>query len=228
MSITPENRWWWVLGLWVVVAVVGGLWWLRRRRRQEILRRVYAEDDAAEARRIEAEQDPMQRNWLSRWLYLAGFRSQPAPVLFVLATVACTAVGISIAIVWQGSGLVEASVRSAESVPGGVGEMAGPVLISGPWILCAFWAFAPYLLVSSERKKRVRAVEQDLPTTLDLLATMSESGLAFDSALDKVILSQKSARPLTQEFQTFQLEVLSGIPRVQCFRRLSQRLEVAA
>src|SRR5262245_2050260 len=170
----------------------------------------------------------MQRNWLSRWLYLAGFRSQPAPVLFLLATVACTAVGVSIAIVWQGSGLVDASVRSAESVPGGVGEMAGPVLIAGPWILCVFWACAPYLLVNGERKKRVRGVEQDLPTTLDLLATMSEAGLAFDSALDKVISSQKTGRPLVEELKSFQLEVLSGIPRVDCFRRLSRRLDVAS
>jgi len=226
MPITPENRWWWVLALWLVVLVAGGAYWFRQRRRQQILRRVYSEDDATEARRIEAEDDPSERNWLARWLYLAGFRSPVAPTLFALATVACVAAGVTIAIVWQGSGMVELSVRAAEGVPGGIGEMAAPVLMAGPWILCAFWALAPYLLVNSERTKRVRAVEQDLPTTLDLLATMSESGLAFDSALDKVILSQKSGRPLTEEFKTFQLEVLSGIPRVDCFRRLAHRLEV--
>ena len=226
MGTDGMQRWWWLIGLWAVVAVVGTYLYLRMRRRQEILRRVWAEDDAIEQQRIDEEEDPSEKNFLGRWLYLAGFRSTSAPALFGIATVVCLAAGMTIALVWQSSGLIASSVRAAGDVPGGIGDLAAPMLIAGPWILCVFWVMAPWMVVNSERKKRVRLVEQDLPTTLDLLATMSESGLAFDSALSKVIESQKKGRPLTQELETFQLEVLSGIPRVNCFRRLSHRIEV--
>ena len=226
MNLEGSNRWWWLLALWVVVAAVGAFLWMRMRRRQEILRRVWAEDDAVEDRRIANEEDPSQKNFLARWLFLAGYRSDAAPAWFALATTVCIAGGVTIALFWQSSGLVTQSVRAASDVPGGVGDLAAPILIAGPWILCVFWAMAPWMVVNAERKKRVRLVEQDLPTTLDLLATMSESGLAFDSALEKVIESQKKDRPLVQELQAFQLEVLSGISRVNCFRRLSRRLEV--
>ncbi|MBK7876184.1 MAG: type II secretion system F family protein [Planctomycetes bacterium] len=226
MGTDGTNRWWWLIALWAVVAVVGAFLYLRMRRRQEILRRVWAEDDAIEQQRIDEEEDPSEKNFVARWLYLAGFRAQAAPALFGIATVVCLAAGMTIAVIWQSSGLIASSVRAATDVPGGIGDLAAPMLIAGPWILCVFWVMAPWMVVNSERKKRVRLVEQDLPTTLDLLATMSESGLAFDSALSKVIESQKKGRPLTQELETFQLEVLSGIPRVNCFRRLSHRIEV--
>lgn len=226
MESDGSNRLWWLLGLWAVLGVAGGYLWLRMRRRQQILRRVWAEDDALEERRVADEEDPSEKDFLTRWLYLAGYRSETAAAYFGLATVLCIGAGVTIAILWQTSGLVANSVRAASDVPGGIGDLAGPVLIAGPWIFCVFWAMAPWSVVNSERKKRVRQVEQDLPTTLDLLATMSESGLAFDSALDKVIESQKKGRPLIQELEAFQLEVLSGVSRVHCFRRLSHRLEV--
>jgi tight adherence protein C len=226
MNDVTSNAWLWLLVLWLGVGAIAGFLWLRWHRRQEIVRRVWAEDDQADRRRMEAAQDPSERSFLGRWLFLSGFRTPAAPLLFVVATLGCVVLGITLAIVWQNSGLVGNSVRAAEGVPGGIGDIAGPVLIAGPWILCVFWAAAPWLLVQSERRKRVRNVEQDLPTTLDLLATMSESGLAFDSALDKVIASQKKGRPLVSELETFQLEVLSGVPRVNCFRRLSRRLDV--
>jgi tight adherence protein C len=226
MNDVTSNPWWWLLALWLVVGAIGGFLWLRWRRRQEIVRRVWAEDDQADRRRMEAAQDPNERSALGRWLFLAGYRAPAASLLFVVATLGCVVFGVTVAIVWQNSGLVANSVRAASDVPGGIGDIAGPVLIAGPWILCVFWALAPWLAVQGERRKRVRNVEQDLPTTLDLLATMSESGLAFDSALDKVIASQKKGRPLVSELETFQLEVLSGVPRVNCFRRLSRRLDV--
>ena len=72
----------------------------------------------------------------------------------------------------------------------------------------------------------VQDVEADMPVTLELLATMSESGLGFDSALTRVVDSRRDERPLFQDLKTFQLEVLGGISRVQCFRRLAKRLEV--
>lgn len=228
MGLDAMNRWWWLAALWLVVGLVG--WFLHAswRRRQAIERRVWAEDDALEQKRIEAEEDPSEKDFLTRWLYLAGYRKTGAPMLFVMGTVVCLALGVTIAVAWQNSGLVESSVLAASGVPGGIGDIAAPILIAGPWILCMIWVLGPWMIVNSERKKRVRLVEQDLPTTLDLLATMSEAGLAFDSALDKVITSQKAGRPLVEELKTFQLEVLSGISRVSCFRRLSRRLEVAS
>jgi tight adherence protein C len=223
-----SSRWWWVIALWAVVAVVGGFLYVRMLRRQAILRRVWAEDDALAERKAEEENDPSKKGFLARWLYLAGYRSPSAAAVFSIATLVTLAAGVTIALVWQSSGLVADSVRAAGDVPGGIGEIAAPILIAGPWIMCVLWVMAPWMVVNAERKRRVRSVEQDLPTTLDLLATMSEAGLAFDSALDKVILSQKQTRPLTEELKSFQFEVLSGIPRVDCFRRLSRRLEISS
>lgn len=227
-----SNNWLWVGALWLGLMLIAGVVFLRMRRREEALRRMWAdEDEPLEERRPGPNQglmeDPADKTFLGRWLHLAGYRSAAAPALFVVSTLLCVTLGVTIAIFWQNSGIVASSVAAAAAVPGGIGEIAGPVLSAGPWILCAFWALAPWMVVSSERKRRVRAVEQDLPTTLDLLATLSETGLAFDSALDKVILSQRSGRPLVEELKTFQIEVLSGIGRVECFRRFSRRIEVA-
>lgn len=223
------STWIWIALLWIGLLLIAGVVFMRLRRREEALRRMWADEEGPEPeRRAALMEDPAEKGFLGRWLHLAGFRSAAAPALFVTATIGFTLLGVLIAVAWQNSGLVNQSVRAAAEVPGGIGEIAGPVLSAGPWILCAFWALAPWMFVRSERQRRVRAIEQDLPTTLDLMATLSETGLAFDSALDKVILSQKSGRPLVEELKTFQLEVLSGIGRVECFRRFSRRIEVSA
>jgi pilus assembly protein TadC len=102
------------------------------------------------------------------------------------------------------------------------------ILLAAPWIVFVLCAALPVSIVSSRRRRIVLAVEQDLPITLELLATMSEAGQAFDSALARVLEARKDERPLTRELRTFQLEALAGVSRVRCFRRLSRRLAVAS
>jgi tight adherence protein C len=205
--------------------MIGIVMYNRWRARREVQRRVYADDDANDAR-IAAEGDVAEKSFLVRWLFLAGYRSPNAAAIFMSATFACIVLGIVIVIAAEQSGLTDGAVAAASGVPGGLGDIARPVLVAGPWIVLVLWATLPWSIVNSARKRRVQAVDQDLPVTLDLLATMSETGLGFDGALTKVLESQSQHRPLVQELQTFQLETLGGISRVQCFRRLSRRLEV--
>lgn len=223
---TPDASPWPVLLLFAGALALCAWLWLRWRRRALLLRRMYAGELELELAADAPEDDPLARNFLARWLYLAGFRSAAAPMLFVLATLGCGALGLLLAVTLESSGLTRQAMAAAGSVPSGVGDLASSVLRAGPWILLGILLFLPWSYVNSTRKRRVREVEQDMPITLELLATMSESGLAFDGALERVVKAQESGRPLFRELRTFQLEVLSGVSRVLCFRRLSQRLEV--
>ena len=71
-------------------------------------------------------------------------------------------------------------------------------------------------------------VEQDLPISLELLATLGEAGLGFDAALSRVLDSVKEDRPLAREFRTYQSDLLAGRTRVESLRRLARRLEVSS
>src|SRR5262249_42713750 len=97
-----------------------------------------------------------------------------------------------------------------------------------PWIVLATMTLLPTLRVRDARRRRVAQVEQDLPLTLELLATLAEAGIAFDAALERILSSQPGNRPLTQELRLFQMEVLAGRPRVECLRRLSRRIDVSS
>jgi len=86
----------------------------------------------------------------------------------------------------------------------------------------------PWLVVRRARRQRVENVEQDLPISLELLSTLSEAGLGFDSALSRVLYSVIEDRPLAREFRTYQSDLLAGRTRVEALRRLARRLEVSS
>ncbi len=224
-TLGQNSVWMIVAALWCGAAMIGIVLYNRWRAREEARRRVYAEDDALAAHRA-ADGDVSEKNFLVRWLFLAGYRSPNAAAIYMSATFLCVVVGIVVVIAAESTGLTRTAVAAATGVPGGLGDIAAPILVAGPWIVLVLWGMLPWSIVNAARKRRVLAVEQDMPVTLDLLATMSETGLGFDSALTKVLESQRQDRPLVQELQTFQLEALGGISRVQCFRRLARRLEV--
>ncbi|MFM7281280.1 MAG: type II secretion system F family protein [Planctomycetia bacterium] len=214
----------WMIAMLWAVALGGGIWmFLRLRSRERLMRRMYA--DEQDKTRLDLE-DPTAQGFLARWLYLAGYRQRGAKTSFVGATLACAAGGAFLVTFFYGSGIIEQAVFAAEQVPGGIGDLAIPVLQLSPWLVALILVMLPWSLVNSRRKERVRQVEQDLPVTLELLATMSESGLSFDNALTRVVEGHKENRPLFQELSTFQLEVLGGVSRVACFRRLARRIEV--
>jgi tight adherence protein C len=215
-----------IAALWAAAIFFGAVIIRRWRARELSRRRAWAEEDAIDAAQEFDVEDLASHGWLRRWLYLAGFRKVSAPSMFLAITGACALVGILLAVVVVQTGLTANAVAAASEVPGGVADLARPILTGAPWILVGLFVLLPLTIVSNTRKRRIAEIEQDMPVTLELLATMSESGLAFDSALDRVIGSSATERPLFRELRSFQLETLGGVPRVQCFRRLARRIEV--
>jgi tight adherence protein C len=164
--------------------------------------------------------------FLRRWMLRAGYSGRSAVGAFVFTTLAAVCVGLLLVLLVYALGLIERGVYLVGQIPGGLGDLMLPVLYMGPWIMLALLASLPTLVVRAARRQRAANVEQDLPITLELLATLSEAGLGFDAALERVLQTQPAARPLAQEFRILQLEILAGRPRIQCLRRLSWRLDV--
>lgn len=167
------------------------------------------------------------RNWYSWWLYRAGYRSQKAPVVFGLIFLLFTALAVTAIWLVQTSGLVQTASDLLYLVPGGVGEVFLPLAWAAPWIGGACLIAVPIMIVRANRRRRVTAIEQDLPVTLDLLATLAESGLGFDSALDKILRTEPKIRPLGQDMRVFQVDILAGRSRIEALRRLMRRVDVA-
>lgn len=165
---------------------------------------------------------------LTRWLALAGYRAPGTTGAFVIACLMATAIGLGVAIVTSALGVFELLQERAEGLPVSVADLSGPLFRFAPWILFLAIAALPWLVVRRRRRERVLAIEQDLPIVLDLFATLSESGLGFDASLTKILESERDERPLEEELRIFQFETLAGIPRVQCFRRLSERCRVGS
>jgi tight adherence protein C len=215
-----------IAALWAAAICFGIVVIGRWRARELSRRRAWAEEDAIDAAQEIDVEELASHGVLRRWLYLAGYRRISAPSMFLSTTAAFALLGIVLAVIVIQTGLTTTAVAAASEVPGGIADLARPILLGAPWILIGLFVLLPWSVVNSARKRRIAEIEQDMPVTLELLATMSESGLAFDSALDRVIGSSATHRPLFRELRSFQLETLGGVPRVQCFRRLARRIEV--
>jgi tight adherence protein C len=179
--------------------------------------------------RDEAPSEPVEvgeRGPLSRWLALAGYRSPRAAERFFGITAALFVVGVVFLIALRWSGIIRAAITGLESIPGAVSELFLPVIQGGPWFVLVLLVSSPWLVVRSSRRRIVTEVECDLPLVLELLATLSEAGIGFDSAIERVVAAQPTDRPLSAELRAFQRETLSGRPRVAALRRMSRRLDV--
>ena len=193
--------------------------------RQRVLARWYGgQDEKAKT----LQQFAAPRGWLSQWLYLAGYRSPIAAPTFVSATFVCGLAGFGSAILMQVSGAQAAMERSVVLVPGGVGDTFLPVVWVAPWLLAIILICIPWVIVRTARRKRVELVEQDLPLALELLATLSEAGLGFDSALGRILKTRLAGRPLAGELRIYQSDVLAGRRKVEALRRLSSRLRIGS
>ena len=118
--------------------------------------------------------------------------------------------------------------RNISHLPPVVGDLLSPIAYMAPWTVFLILALLPWLVVRRARRQRVEQVEQDLPISLELLATLSEAGLGFDAALARVLDSLMEDRPLGREFRTYQSDLLAGRTRVESFRRLARRLDVSS
>jgi len=165
--------------------------------------------------------------WLARWLLLAGYRRPGAPSFFVLACAASLLAGAAVAQVLRVAVLPQ-MIGVVVGIPGGVGEALAAILQAGPIIAFIIIVCVPILVVRAARRNRVRAVEQNLPLVLELLATLAEAGLSFDAALARIVRSERAMGPLTSEFVTFQRDLLAGVTRLQALRQLAKRVDVTA
>lgn len=212
----------WLLVVAVIYVVV-----LRSARLGVIRGRLREEHRAAFDPQIEAVPDE-KMPWLRRWLFLAGHRRPEAPQAFLFLALGTAALGFLLALGLRQSSWLASALRDLDELPSGVGAIVAPLLVTGPWILFVIIASVPWLKVRADRRRRVREVEEDLPLTLQILATLARAGLGFDAALVRVLESGEGVRVLPDELHTFRGELLSGVPRVHAWRRLARRMEVPA
>lgn len=210
--------------LWAILAGVSA-WALRQWLiRQQVLERLssplgYSE---AEERLRTAARGGMIRSWLFR----AGFRSPQAMALFMACMTVCLMLGGGLVSLFYLTGAVAQLELLLIIAPGGVGEVFLPLVWVGPWIAGLLVTSIPMLVVRNARRQRVVKIEQDLPLTLDLLATLAEAGISFDSAVERVLQADPAQRPLSQDLRLFQVDVLAGRNRVDALRNLMWRVHV--
>lgn len=221
MTFTPQQ----LLGLAAILGVMAILVALTRRL-------------ATNRRALERLDTPMtgdgmptaapSRGWLSVWLVRAGFRAPGATTVFVTLWVVFIAAAVLGFVLYRLARIETRLLTGLELIPGGVGDIFLPFVYLAPWLIPLTLAMMPFLYVRKTRRKRVELIEQDLPVALDLMATLSESGLGFDSTLSRIAETELRDRPLLREFRTFQADLLSGRPRVEALRRLGDRVNVTS
>jgi len=214
----------------VLIAAASAAYVLLRRMDQHrrSLDRLYHED-AEGAGAPEPVQDPVAHGGpLQRWLFLAGYRGPGVVQSWLFAILLCTGIGAGIVLLIYLSGVFGLLLRGAALIPGAIGQVLVPIAHLMPWVLGAMVVSMPAVMVHRARRGRIQLFEQDLPVTLDLLATLSEAGLGFDAALVRVLETDLAERPLGREFRSFQSDLLAGRARVEALRRLARRIEVAS
>ena len=216
------------MSLWLVPAVLTYLAYVLFRRlgtNRRSLERLFTEPaDLAER----PDGDSVVGGFLRRWLFLAGYRQPVAPAVFVTATLLAIGIGLATTFAIRGAGLTDELFRNIARLPPGVGDLLVPIAYLAPWTVFLILMFMPWLVVRRSRRQRMEQVEQDLPISLELLATLGEAGLGFDAALSRVLDSVTEDRPLAREFRTYQSDLLAGRTRVESLRRLARRLEVSS
>ncbi|MCP4888062.1 MAG: type II secretion system F family protein [Planctomycetaceae bacterium] len=168
----------------------------------------------------------VERTWLGKWLFRAGFRTPNATPVFVVANLFALLAGLLVAFVLYQSAVVPLGGTVLRAIPGAVGEVFLPLLWASPVFAVGVVVALPAILVRARRRKRIRLIEQDLPLSLDLLATLAEAGLSFDAALERVLETQRHRRPLADEFRLFRLEILTGRSRIESLRRLKDNINI--
>lgn len=208
--------------------VLGAGWYLWQTYKRTIVwQRLVGDDEfATEPTSGQIAETEVTRGWLAQWLYRAGYRRPTAPVFFIAATLIAIIVAVAFVVAVRQRGLIDLAVNTLYGIPGGVGNVMVPFALAIPWFLVVVIAMIPTLIVRSARRRRVEAIQQDLPLLLDLLNTLAQAGIGFDSALERILAVQPPTRPLVQDFRLFQRDALAGRSRIESLRRLMQRVSV--
>lgn len=184
--------------------------------------RLWREEDAA--RGLAA----LPRGWtgrLRRWLALAGLRDPSSLRRFEGAMAVSVVAGGLLALAAARLPALVALRAWVEALPV-LGPAFAPLLAGLPMVVAAAALAAPVAFVRARRQARIDAVEADLPLALELLATLSEAGLGFDSALERLLAAQGDGRPLALELRGLQRDLFAGLRRSEALRRLAARLEI--
>lgn len=208
----------------LAIGLSGALLLKRQRARARVVERLFAGNVDGSASVV--AEGVIGFGSLRRWLIRAGYRSRSAPTTFVLLAISCAAVGGAAALLVYRSGLGDELARGVEAMPGGIGLAFVPLIQAAPLFIGLLVAAAPWLVVRRRRRRLAAEVERDLPIFLELLATLVESGLAFDAAVAQLLDSEPEPRQLAREMRLFQLEIRSGRSRLACFQRLRDRVDV--
>ena len=168
----------------------------------------------------------LDRGLVAAWLFRAGFRRPDSLSIFWISTSILAVLGLGLLVQLSRQGIFIAASEMVSAIPGGVGNVLIPFVLAIPWFLFTTLALLPTLVVRSIRRGRVKSIEHNLPLLLDLLTTLAQAGIGFDSALDKILSFQKESQPLVQELRMFQFDNLAGRSRVESLRRLMRRVHV--
>lgn len=208
----------------VAVAFLGG--WFRARQRR--LRWMAQLDAAVTTGATDDDGTARAPGRVRSWLAGAGFRGERAVRRFVEATAVSGVVGLLLGWATAGlaAGLCHLRRRHTGRARRNHGGAHGGVSV---YIIALVVAMAPTLYVRAARRRRLAAIERDLPLVLELLATLAEAGLGLDAAMARVLDGQDARRrPASLELRTFQRDVSAGVPRVQALRQLAARADVSA
>jgi len=200
--------------------------WRPRARQRSRMRLLEGDSDRSPAPSVDDTTPVSLGWWLDRWLYVAGFRRKGSTTVFLLCASLSAVAGGFVAYAVQHSGILEQGVQWLSEVPGALGELFLPAIILAPWIIFAILSSLPWLYVRASRRQLVNEIEQDLPITAELLATLGEAGLGFDSAVERILASRHEDRALANELRAFRRDLLAGVPRIQALRRLATRVDL--
>ena len=211
---------------WCGLVLAVGVAWAHTRRSSRIRSRLSAERELQFEALAPVPGEGMSR--LGRWLFVSGFRSPGTPTAFVSLTILACLAGFSLGLLISSSTILGESREALRRLPGGIGGVLDPVVRLSPWLLAMLVGCVPLMVVRARRRRRVAEIEEDLPMSLQLLATLSRAGLGLDAALLRVLDASDETRTLPQELMTFRRENMAGLTRADCWRRLSRRADVTS
>ncbi len=114
------------------------------------------------------------------------------------------------------------------AIAGGAGALASGLLMPAVprlvrvLVIAPAVASLPYLFVLHQRKKRMAAVEEQLPEALDFLARSMRAGHAFSISLE--MMSEEMPDPVGMEFRTLFNEQNLGAPIELALQNLTERV----
>ena len=149
-----------------------------------------------------------ERSRVAERLYIAGYRRQSAPAIFMLAKVSFVMTGaIGIWVLWQ----LPTTITAAQLV------LASALIGAIALLLPNWW-------LREKMKRRQARLRNAFPDALDMLVICVEAGLGLSAAMERVTDEIRYMHPdLATELASVNAEIRSGIDRGTALRSLNVR-----